>query len=424
MSNNIERLNYYEREYLRSFDFIAEQNYHLEMRRRLNLALHLWGIVDGLEVLKGELAPGLPEQFYISPGMAIDAYGREIVLFAPYALSEDNLRDNHISLPGTYSVWIAYQRVLSTPPAPGYRVCDLKDQYTRWAESARILISNDVGRDPLTAPKAANTLSDDPIKDPWPVLLGSIDISVVNNRPIISNISTSAGQRVYIGLNAQRIVAPVAGLSTGAPDTVIPITVHADLQEIKNLIVGQDFTIDTTKVKPPPDPIKFPDPTKFPGPEGNVRLENNLFIKGDLYKSVGDEWLGLKEYIQDLIPEVQSKTTILPPIPAPADPSNGTETITLISNVLKKPSKASVLVALSGIKWKSKTDSLAWWNDLVAASGTQIELQVNAGTPTKKAATDNEFEVGLSWSVGPKSNTLNLINVESLSVSYIAVFYP
>src|SRR5204863_3308665 len=82
MANNIERLNYYEREYLRSFDFIAEQNYHMEMRRRLNLALHLWGIVEGLDVKLGEVVAGAPAQYYISPGMAIDAYGREIFLFA------------------------------------------------------------------------------------------------------------------------------------------------------------------------------------------------------------------------------------------------------------------------------------------------------------------------------------------------------
>ena len=107
MANNIERLNYYEREYLRSPDFIAEQNYHMEMRRRLNIALHLWGIVEGLDVKLGEVVPGAPAQYYISPGMAIDAYGREIFLFAPYILSEDDVQRNRITLPGRYSLFIA-----------------------------------------------------------------------------------------------------------------------------------------------------------------------------------------------------------------------------------------------------------------------------------------------------------------------------
>ena len=51
MSTDIERLRYYERQYLQSSDFTDEQTYHLEMRRRLNLALHLWGIVKGLQLL-------------------------------------------------------------------------------------------------------------------------------------------------------------------------------------------------------------------------------------------------------------------------------------------------------------------------------------------------------------------------------------
>src|SRR5215470_5683570 len=105
MNDQIERVLYYEREYLRSFDFIAEQNYHLEMRRRLNLALHLWGIVDGLEIKKGPVVQGAPDQFYITAGMAIDAYGREIVLFNPFLLDDDALLDNRISQSGDYGLW-------------------------------------------------------------------------------------------------------------------------------------------------------------------------------------------------------------------------------------------------------------------------------------------------------------------------------
>ena len=72
-----ERPRYYEGEYLRAFDFDAEQSYHLEMRRRLNLALHLWGIVEGLELLMGaDEADGTKGQAYISAGIAIDAYRR------------------------------------------------------------------------------------------------------------------------------------------------------------------------------------------------------------------------------------------------------------------------------------------------------------------------------------------------------------
>ena len=71
MAISIDRVNFYERQYLRAFDLLAEQAYHLEMRRRLNLALHLWGIVDGFDVAKGAPVPGAPEQFIISPGLSL-----------------------------------------------------------------------------------------------------------------------------------------------------------------------------------------------------------------------------------------------------------------------------------------------------------------------------------------------------------------
>jgi hypothetical protein len=75
--------------------------------------------------------------------MAIDAFGREILLFTPYALDEDVLRDNSAISPGTYTVYAAYQRAPSTPPEPGYRDCAIDPQYTRWRESTRILVTRE-----------------------------------------------------------------------------------------------------------------------------------------------------------------------------------------------------------------------------------------------------------------------------------------
>src|ERR1700722_4205939 len=115
MSTDIERMLYSERQYLRSFDFTAEQSYHLEMRRRLNLALHRWGIVYGLELLQGKDDPSDPLICYVSEGMAIDAYGREIIVPQKHLLSED-LSNNRIRGAGIYAVWIRYPRDPATPP--------------------------------------------------------------------------------------------------------------------------------------------------------------------------------------------------------------------------------------------------------------------------------------------------------------------
>ena len=88
---SVKRLNYYTHQFLREQDFKDEQNYHLEMRRRHNRLFHSWGVAQGLEVQrKGE------REITISPGMAVDAEGREIVLLNPVTrdLSTFN-RDSH-----------------------------------------------------------------------------------------------------------------------------------------------------------------------------------------------------------------------------------------------------------------------------------------------------------------------------------------
>jgi hypothetical protein len=71
---DIKRLNYYDHQFLRAEDFIDEQKYHLEMRRRHNQNLHTLGIVWGLDV-KSE-SDGTVS---VSAGEAIDRNGREMI---------------------------------------------------------------------------------------------------------------------------------------------------------------------------------------------------------------------------------------------------------------------------------------------------------------------------------------------------------
>ena len=124
MSNQIERLRYYDGEYLRSYDFTAEQAYHIEMRRRLNHRLHLHGIVYGLEIQQDQDSPPQPPYFYsILPGMAIDHSGREIFVPAPYPLSSVNVL-NRPGLEGlkAYEVWLCYRET---------QTFSLRSRYTR-----------------------------------------------------------------------------------------------------------------------------------------------------------------------------------------------------------------------------------------------------------------------------------------------------
>ncbi len=423
MSSKIERLSFYERQYLQSFDLSAEQAYHLEMRRRHNRALHPWGIVDGLELCRGVLVPDTPEQFYIHPGMAIDAFGREIVLGQPFPLTAEELATQRIQLAGTYEVWIAYHRELSTPPRPGYRVCDLAEQWTRLRESARILLGNGLGVNPANAPTLTDELSDDPIAHPWPVYLGSLEVVLHQGQAIPNGIAKVPGRRSYVGLLAQRITAPAADpppeCAADFPDADLPISVAANLHAEKNLLVGPDFPIDPTLVEPPPA-----DPANFPSAAGNLRLAN-LFVQQNLYASVAGKWLGLKEFVKSVLPEIRVGTLKLTPAPSPANPSNGTEVINLTST-LPLVSQASIAVAIAGIEWLSWDDFSVWLGD--ASTAIPVKLEVSAGAPTKKAGTNNSFDFPISWSIGPKSTPANpndaLLNVRSLTVSYTVVFLP
>src|SRR5215212_7412260 len=113
-SDAIARVHYFTHLFLRTPDFADEQAYHLAMRRRHNLAHHRWGIVQGLEIaLDGE-------NLFVQPGLAVDGYGRELILSAKTPLltnSFDTLGS------ATLDVWLGYRLLGSDPPQPGYVEC-------------------------------------------------------------------------------------------------------------------------------------------------------------------------------------------------------------------------------------------------------------------------------------------------------------
>jgi hypothetical protein len=89
----IQRPHYFDHQLLVEQDFTLEQNYHLEMRRRLNRGLYSFGIVEGLRVTKTA-----NRTVTVQTGVAIDSQGREIVLDAP--------RDVSITAPAGTRVFI------------------------------------------------------------------------------------------------------------------------------------------------------------------------------------------------------------------------------------------------------------------------------------------------------------------------------
>lgn len=78
----IQRLNYFDNQFLKAEDFTTEQEYHLEMRRRHNRVLHTKGVAEGLQIKKKD-----NKTITVKAGTAIDSYGNEIVLLKDLSIS-------------------------------------------------------------------------------------------------------------------------------------------------------------------------------------------------------------------------------------------------------------------------------------------------------------------------------------------------
>lgn len=226
-SDDIKRLHYYERQFLRTRDFQDEQAYHIEMRRRHLIAHHIWGIVVGLEITQDPNS----QIWSVQPGMAIDGFGREIVVFDAQPLETNRIAAQlaGAAKPAMLKVWIAYRTERANRPPPGYEVCDGTEQFMRVRETFRLLYQDDPPSDlqkvtdpngqnpddPKTWPRAFQDLPDDPGQARWPVYLGTLTWDTAPNNPS-QNVVTKVDpvdprdnkRRHYVGVVAEEIAAP------------------------------------------------------------------------------------------------------------------------------------------------------------------------------------------------------------------------
>ena len=84
------RPNYFVGKILTAADFQQEQEYHREKSRRHNRFLHGWGVVSGLDVHIEDNATVI-----VSPGLALDCAGNELVLTAPEKMSLSCVTGKH-----------------------------------------------------------------------------------------------------------------------------------------------------------------------------------------------------------------------------------------------------------------------------------------------------------------------------------------
>lgn len=137
-SDVIERLRYYQRQYLGAEDFTAEQDYQRSMRRRHNVGPHTWGLVAGLEVVEVENAAGGVD-VYVMPGMAIDGFGREVLVLEPARVPPTQLQ-RFAGQPGTYGLWIGYDDEMAGRARGGFAGCEEGDPFGRVRETFQLVV--------------------------------------------------------------------------------------------------------------------------------------------------------------------------------------------------------------------------------------------------------------------------------------------
>jgi hypothetical protein len=233
-ADEISRVRYFERQFLRAIDFRAEQQYDRDARRRHALASHTWGIVTGLELHEVPDAGGSGfVDVVLQPGVAIDGFGREIVCFDPVRLDGAIFESFH-STAHQY-VWIGYDEQDAGATTSGWADCQ-DGSATRVAETYRLFASppppytddivvGGVAAVPAPTPEGVPELPDDqsvpyqelPQSSPgdrWLIQLGVVfwDGNAQRFSPADPKLVAST-TRTYAGAVADSIRAPAQELT-------------------------------------------------------------------------------------------------------------------------------------------------------------------------------------------------------------------
>lgn len=129
-----ERNNYYFGKLMRAQDFQTEQSYFNEKRWLINRMVHGWGVVCGLDV---EIVSGNgneKDKIKIEPGLAIDCFGREILVCEPQFIpiipeaSECDNNQTQQSEEKKYAVCLKFKECKTDSFTVSYGACDQKEK--------------------------------------------------------------------------------------------------------------------------------------------------------------------------------------------------------------------------------------------------------------------------------------------------------
>ena len=390
------------------------------MRRLMNRKLHLHGIVYGLEIVKDQdSAPTGPYFFSIDPGMAIDQTGREIIVVAPYSLT--NVLSGPGLSPGRYEVWICYQENETGLPAAGYTDCNVQNQNTRWQETFQVQLKA------LSGP----TLFVD---------CGGVRLGVVTLAQGVLGLEITPPpfniDRTYVGIRAQRVIAPndaadtfdISAKNTTVPDKLLPgyLDIHPGVFSRgntvikKSLVVGDDFVLDNSLPTGKNLPGSFP-------PSGNLKVTGDLFLNGDFYgySSRDGVWYSFAQYIQSFTPRMVVGPPITIPLPTPAasGPSPGISgTVTSNQFAAFRSSAPQVLLAITEVDWQDEGVLATNWSGRGSVS-------VGVSNPAVNSAAPGFNTLSVQWNVGPAVQVGGVggswqYPVTRIVISFVVIYQP
>ncbi len=271
--NIIARVRYFEQQFLRTQDFTDEQAYHLAMRRRHNIAHHSWGIVQGLEVKLDE------EGLFIQPGVAIDGYGRELILPVREPLPVGTFDDKGVDKLDVLLVYGRFGRD-SAPSGYGSSGSNGNSLQYRWQERPLVYLEKPSPatisrRSPKGVPPGdldfspSRTPPDDPQMS-WPVFLGQIQREQLDpGQPNVYTYTINLDNRPIAGLKGEAVLAPSgrARVQIGAESA----------DDLRRFAVFIPENASDTKLPPPSLEISKNGEI---GIRGDTKLHGDLLVKG------------------------------------------------------------------------------------------------------------------------------------------------
>lgn len=263
------RVEWYEGQILHRDDFADETAYHRERQRRHLALVHRWGIFAGLE-----LSDGGNDRLIVTPGAAVDGYGRELVLPAPLPIGTQPFVDRDADVLDFWLVWREVEAAATgSAAATGRRWIERPAPYVTLPDPARAdrrappeVPDDDLELGPLAGPAPAAKL--------WPVFLGQVTCDRTQDPPVCTIDSRG---RVYAGVTAESIEAPsgTALLELGRSGDAAPrlalfldgvtepqLSVMADgaARLAGELAVEGDVVIREGALRMTPSPSHAPDP--------------------------------------------------------------------------------------------------------------------------------------------------------------------